>query len=402
MVWARLLPSWLVVLFVTTTAPAALAQPLALSEFAEATSDNVVRIESRWANGAQQSGFGYIVGTAERRMTVATASHVIAAMVNGEFQAAQEIVIISRDGVRHVGENADFGKNPNGIDLGFIDFMTEGPILFTPVVVALTPPAAGEEVWLHGAKDKVRLNPTSGRVSATTETHIRVAALGGVPGLSGAPVLSSHGVIGLYLSSDPIANVLQIGVIKLQAASYGRTWMLEATRGGLPTIEVQFVRADSLDVPVNTVGPAGASGLKIPGIYQLAPGSYGLNFDIKRVKCIPLNFVVAVTNSNQRIEVFCSPKLDGKWSSEDVDAMVMGLGNGDYELTTVAKNNLPSNSLIGRMFATNTANQYQTKLTDLLKRDRSGSMVVSPDLLEMKITIPLGAFDSRTLTLRRQ
>lgn len=81
--------------------------------------------------------------------------------------------------------------------------------------------------------------------------------------------------------------------------------------------------------------------------------------------------------------------------------MVTALGNGDYELITVAKNNLPSNSLRGRLIQTNNANQYQTNIADLLGRDRSGSMVVSPDLLEMRITIPLGVVDSRTLTLRR-
>jgi len=388
-------------LLLTAIVPAAFAQPVAIREFAEATGDNVVRIESRWENGASQSGFGYIVGTAARRVTVASARHVLATMANGEYQAAQKVEIITKDGVSHVGENAGFASDPNGADLGFIEFATSTPILFTPAVVALMPPATGEEVWLQGTKGEVKLNPTSGRVSAMTATLVRVAALGGVAGISGAPVLSSHGIIGLYLGDDPIANVLQISVIQHQAASLHRTWTLTPTPASLPTIAVQFVRADSLDIPVSTVAPVGASGLKIPGIYQLAPGSYGLNFDIKRVECVPRSFVVAVTSANQRIEVACSPRLDGKWSSTEADAIVTSLGNGDYELSTLAKNNLPSNSLHGRLIQTNTANQYQTNIADLLGRDRSGSMVVSPDLLEMKITLPLGVVDSRTLILRR-
>lgn len=393
---------WLVLLLLTSVSPDSWSQPVAIREFSEATGDNVVRIEARWSNGVSQSGFGYIVGTAARRVTVATARHVVATLANGDFQAAQRVEIFTRKGARYVGENVGFVKDLNGVDLGFVEFLADGLTLFAPAVVAPTLPAAGEEVWLQGSKGEVKLNPASGRVSANTTALVRVAGLGGVAGVSGAPVLSSCGIVGLYLGGDPTASVLQIGVVQRQAAAFQRTWTLQTTPGCRPTIAVQFVRADALDVPVSTVAPAGSVGLKVPGTYQLAPGSYGINFDFKRVECIPRSFVVAVGNPNQKIEVFCSPRLDGKWSSSEADGVVTGLGNGDYELTTVARNNLPSNSLRGRLIQTNSVTEYQTNISDLLGRDRSGSMVVSADLLEMKITIPLGAMDTRTLTLRRQ
>lgn len=398
---APLLLRWYITIFIATIVGTAFAQPVAISEFANATGDNVVRIESSWGQGASTSGFGYIVGTAERRMTVATARHVLATMVNGEFQVAKKIEIITRKGERHVGENVGLVNvnDPNGIDLGFIEFTSNASVLFTSPVVALMHPAAGEEVWLQGAKGEVKLTPTAGRVSAMTATLVRVSALGGVAGVSGAPVLSSRGVVGLYLGGDPTANVLQIGVIQRYATSLRRTWTLTPTPGSLPTITVQFSRTDFLDIPVSV--PVGASVLKVPGIYELAPGSYGLNFDFKRLECVPKGFAIAVGNSKQTVEIFCSPRLEGKWSSSEADALVTPIGNGDYELITLAKNNLPSNSLRGRLIQTNSANHFQTAVTDLLGRERSGSMEISPDLLEMKITIPVGAFESRTLTLRR-
>ena len=343
---------WLVLLLLSSVHSDSWSQPVAIREFAEATGDNVVRIEARWSNGVSQSGFGYIVGTAGRRVTVATARHVVATLANSDFQAAQRVEIISRRGARYVGENVDFLKEPNGVDLGFVEFVADGLTLFAPAVVAPTLPAAGEEVWLQGSKGEVKLNPVSGRISSNTPTLVRVAALGGVAGVSGAPVLSSCGIVGLYLGGDPTANVLQISVVQRQAAAFQRTWTLETTPGCRPTIAVQFMRADSLDVPVSTVAPTGSIGLKVPGIYQLAPGSYGFNFDIKRVECIPRSFVVAVGNPSQKVEVLCSPRLDGKWSSSEADGVVTGMGNGDYELTTVARNNLPSNSLRGRLIQT--------------------------------------------------
>jgi hypothetical protein len=403
MMKAGLLLRSLTVLLLAATVPLTWSQPVGIREFAAATVDNVVRIEARWANDATESGFGYIVGLASHRMTVATARHVVAAMVNSEYQAAQKIVIITRGGKRYVGETVAIANDSNA-DLAFIDFVTDSSALFMPSVVAQLPPAPGEEVWLFGTKGEIKLNPTSGRVSGMTSTLVRVASLGGVEGVSGAPVISSRGLVGLYLGGDPsaAASVLQIGVIQRRAASLQRTWTLTTCPCSLPTIAVQFLRADTLDVPVSTVGPASANGLKVPGIHNLAPGSYGLNFDIKRVECLPRSFVISVSSPSQRIEVSCSPRLDGTWSSPDAEAVVTALGSGDYELITVARNNLPSNSLRGRLIQTNTANQFQTNVADLLGRDRSGSMVVSQDLLEMKITIPVGIGDSRIMILRRQ
>jgi hypothetical protein len=259
-----------------------------------------------------------------------------------------------------------------------------------------------EEVWLMGSKGEFRLSPASGRVSGATNNLVRVSALGGVAGVSGAPVLSARGVIGLYLGGDPTANILRMTVVQQQAAALNRTWTVTSTPASLPTISVQFVRTDSLDVPASVASGTMPNGIAVPGMHQLSPGGYMLSFDLKRVECAPRSFLIAAANPSQRIEIFCTPRLDGSWSSSEANAVISALGNGDYEITTISKNNLPSNALRGRLIQTNIVNEYQTNLTDLLGRERSGTMTVSSDLMTMNIVIPLSAVEIRTLTLRRK
>jgi hypothetical protein len=173
-------------------------------------------------------------------------------------------------------------------------------------------------------------------------------------------------------------------VVQQQAAALNRTWTVTSTPASLPTISVQFVRTDSLDVPASVASGTMPNGIAVPGMHQLSPGGYMLSFDLKRVECAPRSFLIAAANPSQRIEIFCTPRLDGSWSSSEANAVISALGNGDYEITT------------------NIVNEYQTNLTDLLGRERSGTMTVSSDLMTMNIVIPLSAVEIRTLTLRRK
>lgn len=395
----------LVILLCCTAISEALSQPVAVREFAKLTEDNVYRVNATWTSGATRSGYAYLVAQRDGTSTLITARHVVFEEVQGAYVAADEVQVRLATGAGPAYVVSKAKVPVRALDLAVIDFVAKQSSQISTSVLAQSLPAQGEEVWLFAPRADRLVSPTPGVVQEMNGGVVRVLNLGGQLGLSGAPVISQGGVTGIYLGlQEATSSILSIKLIEKTLKDLDFDWGLNDSLLKLPTLTAEFRRVDRLSLSVDVRGSGNQMLFSVPGSYQVPAGPYVLDYDKKLMNCNLGSIFIKPHEPRQTFVVSCTPRLQGKWIGSVYEAVISPIGNGDYQLISVERGGNTDASLFlkGRVLQTTSPLVFQTWLSDLNKRDRSGTLVISESLRELSLQERDGAGGVRSTELKRE
>ena len=196
------------------------------------------------ASDIGEHGYGLIVGGDAKTLWVATARHVVVrtGMLGSGVpeQPSQQISVRLCSAPAGQAQPAApwAAWADRGDDIALLAMPR--PAGYEPVTRALAPTVAeGEAVWLLGSNDECAVVPEPGRVRSLVDTthKLRIDFAGVQGGSSGAPVLSSSGVVGLMQSAEDLTTRVH-AVQDLQRrtkALPGVVWALQDARNIAPT-----------------------------------------------------------------------------------------------------------------------------------------------------------------------
>ena len=165
--------------------------------------ENVVKIETRWRDGTEHAGFGFIVGERAGRVYVATANHVLRGIKDpGPDTVADEIkATFSFQANRsYPGELAGVSDRDN--DLGAISVPTPQGLSWRKNVIAVNRAERGDQVRFIGKLGKWEIPASPGVVKGQETPWFLVEDSKVLPGTSGAPLLSDKGLVGMVISDS--------------------------------------------------------------------------------------------------------------------------------------------------------------------------------------------------------
>lgn len=196
------------------------------------------------ADDIGEHGYGLVVGADAQHLWLVTARHVVvrtamrgSAMADEPSQQIRLRLCAVADSAPAAGE-AWPAFDAAGADLALLrmprpaGYQVLERALATQVVV-------GDTVWLLGSNDDCALVPAIGAVRATADAQhrLRIDFAGVQGGSSGAPVLSSSGILGLMLSAEDLTTTVHAmaDVQRRVAALSGPRWQLVEARNIAPT-----------------------------------------------------------------------------------------------------------------------------------------------------------------------
>lgn len=160
---------------------------------AEAYFPNVVSIRT-----GNQQGFGFIVGLKRDTALIATPLHVVESADEQTLQVcfAPRGATCAKASVSYIADA--IGQLP-ALDLAFLSVPVQRSLLWRPDVQVMAP-KAGDPVVTIGRSGEWYVPPTAGRVTnATSPTgSFSYSGLDVMSGVSGAPVFSGRGFVGMH------------------------------------------------------------------------------------------------------------------------------------------------------------------------------------------------------------
>ena len=201
---------------------------------------NVVALEARWPNGPVKDGFGFVVALDGGTAYVATAGHVLqGGPATGGATPRVTARLLGRPGRTFAAEQ--LALSAASIDLGVLTM--DWPVDLAWTAEALAPeeamPNFGDPVWFIGRDREwyVPASPGAFNRASQIDRRVRIDNLPVRPGTSGAPLLSSAGIIGMIIrdASAAEAVAVPISAIRLAFEEWGLPWQLRASSGVPPS-----------------------------------------------------------------------------------------------------------------------------------------------------------------------
>lgn len=175
------------------TAPALRAQSAPSVRSPEAFFPNVVSIRA-----GNQQGFGFIVGLKRDTALIATPLHVVESADDKNLQVcfAPRGATCASASVSYIADA--IGQLP-ALDLAFVSVPVQRSLVWRPDV-ELTTPKNGDQVVTIGRSGEWYVPPNAGRVtsSAPNTGLFSYSGLDVMSGVSGAPVVSGRGFVGMH------------------------------------------------------------------------------------------------------------------------------------------------------------------------------------------------------------
>lgn len=181
---------------------------------------NTVKIAADWPAGPQ-TGHGLIVAMRGNDLLVATARHVVWDKLDGP--AAEVSVSLLADDRGNVEQRKGHIEPgwmtgiPERADLAFVSVpMNRAQTLWRPSM-SQAAASAGDLVWILGDVDGTRWSPSPGQVGelATEPFSLVFSGGGAASGISGSPLVSYGGVVGLVReSSGSTAYAIPVAYVK--------------------------------------------------------------------------------------------------------------------------------------------------------------------------------------------
>jgi formylglycine-generating enzyme required for sulfatase activity len=200
------------------------------SDLARALRSNVVAIEAVWPDGQTKDGFGFLIGEQDGTAYIATALHVL----RGDPGANPPELTVrfhGRPGQATTGDMFDLAADQ--LDLGVIAVAWPSDLEWEPNSFALDDqlPAFGEPVWFIGRDRDWYIPAREGAFNreSVADRRLYVDDLPVRAGTSGAPLLSSDGIIGMIIhdASPNEAIAVPISAIRAVSLEWGLPWGLE-------------------------------------------------------------------------------------------------------------------------------------------------------------------------------
>lgn len=192
-----------------------------------------VALSVEWEDGTLQEGLGLIIGASDGRTHIATVRHLLAGNFPG--QAARSITVRSTGATGEITVLEPDVVGPPEIDLAFFSFRSPEQLRIKPNVLAPVGavPRPGDAVWTLQPHTALgwRVNPIEGRVDRRipSRRELIVRRLPVRPTVSGAPLMTASGVIGLVVSDGTEADgsrALEIALVAEEAGRLGLPWYL--------------------------------------------------------------------------------------------------------------------------------------------------------------------------------
>jgi len=193
---------------------------------------NVIAIEAVWNDGLEsvKNGFGFIVGSKNGLVYIATAHHLIHREENIEADSIKARLFDTSEPIDAKSIGIVEGKK---FDLGVISI--EWPLNVDWSDRVLVPeentPERSDEVWFIGRDLEWHVPTSPGRIGKFSSGEIKVENLQLRLGVSGAPLVTSSGIIGMILRdikdvSEGVA--LSISVIENILKKSNIPWQLRS------------------------------------------------------------------------------------------------------------------------------------------------------------------------------
>lgn len=184
---------------------------------------HVVAIDTVWPDGSSSNGFGFVVGTNETEIYLATANHVVRRRGPGNADPTSiSTRLFERQGRRFGAKLLDTYNSD--IDLAIITIPQLSGVIWRQDLSIGSPPSRGTEVWFVG-RDRSWYRPARPGVVNRVDVVSRQIIIDDLPvrpGTSGAPLLSSDGVIGMVTRDDGVnTSATDIEVIKAAIDEWG-------------------------------------------------------------------------------------------------------------------------------------------------------------------------------------
>lgn len=216
------------------TAPAvapAGAQQITGEKLALGLAGNVVAIQAVWADGKPRYGFGFITGLRDEEVYIATADHVMRGIGRDAVPGAvsKRVVLRVFRRTRRTFEATLLGTHDDQIDLTVITARLPENFSWRSDVLPSDPAVRRDEVWFIGRDEEWYVPVAPGYINRVSQLgrQIFVDRLDVREGTSGAPVVSSHGIVGMVTHTGRLDTlVTPIGVIEIAFREWGHPWDL--------------------------------------------------------------------------------------------------------------------------------------------------------------------------------
>jgi hypothetical protein len=208
-------------------------------ELANKLIQNVVQIRAKWV-GASRDGFGFVFGERDGLIYIATANHVVRGGGRDEIDREPTLVFSRSQGTPYKGKLLETSSRQT--DLAVITIEVEKLSGFSWISEALaatsTSVLGGSDVWFIGADRKWYIPVVPGRVSNVKSDISRIEYSGTVissgglntnVGTSGAPLISSDGIVGMIVSDSTRQEAEAVPIERIEASilEWQQPWQLK-------------------------------------------------------------------------------------------------------------------------------------------------------------------------------
>lgn len=214
------------------TQSSALAQ--SEEELVLALRSNVVAIEAAWPDGQTKDGFGIVIGEEDGTAYIATALHVLRGGPGASQRPNLTVRYYGRPTQATEGEMLSFVADQ--LDLGVIAAAWPSDLEWENNAFAVDEQSLtfGDPVWFIGRDQDWYVPASEGAFNRASVVNRRLY-VDDLPvriGTSGAPLLSSHGIIGMIIRDASANEAIAVPITDIRAVSleWGLPWGMAENR----------------------------------------------------------------------------------------------------------------------------------------------------------------------------
>lgn len=315
--------------------------------------DNVIVIRAVGDDGIPHTGFGFIIGREGETVWAATAGHVVLPRLKDGNLTPFRTITARRHNDPREWKVGTPKPAASGGDIAFvpvlmpssqsgIDTWLEGSIAACPQV--------GERAWIAGRAGEIAYDDSVAQVSGgAAGGTLSISGLDGHEGQSGAPIVITRGVIGMYVSSDG-QRFISIDKVAAAVVATGATWSLHDSM--IPCayrVKVCVVNDGPVRTKLKLNGPGGIAPLEDDGCATTSAGANLVVADNAQTQCSPQRLMIG-SDPLQTFHIQCATDPIGTWASQTLGYLnVVRLGEGEWKIEGLEQ--LPQGQIEGRLIS---------------------------------------------------
>ncbi len=166
----------------------------------EALKPNVVAIQTTFADGSAENGFGFITGEKNGQLYLVTAGHVVHGR---EAKTPQKIQVRFYSSLRQYEAEEEYWFEAD--DLSLLTLPKPATLQWKPAFAYYSP--QNRQTVRFVGKNKDWISPGTGEIFRLSKDRIEFTMYSLEPGCSGAPLIGENGIIGLILQDERASSV---------------------------------------------------------------------------------------------------------------------------------------------------------------------------------------------------